>query len=102
MCVFIFIVFFFSSRRRHTRYWRDWSSDVCSSDLGVLDRGRTPSSSAADDPAPSAGYSATGERRLVGGCWRAGPAFWEIGRGSCGGRVEMSVVAVSLKKKQHL
>src|SRR3712207_8421093 len=29
MCVF----FFFSSRRRHTRYWRDWSSDVCSSDL---------------------------------------------------------------------
>src|SRR3712207_7359193 len=26
-------VFFFSSRRRHTRYWRDWSSDVCSSDL---------------------------------------------------------------------
>src|SRR3712207_1613870 len=28
--------FFFSSRRRHTRYWRDWSSDVCSSDLGVL------------------------------------------------------------------
>src|SRR3712207_8651364 len=30
MCAF----FFFSSRRRHTRYWRDWSSDVCSSDLG--------------------------------------------------------------------
>src|SRR3712207_7004310 len=26
--------FFFSGRRRHTRYWRDWSSDVCSSDLG--------------------------------------------------------------------
>src|SRR3712207_9202953 len=24
---------FFSSRRRHTKYWRDWSSDVCSSDL---------------------------------------------------------------------
>src|SRR3712207_9299342 len=31
--------FFFSSRRRHTRYWRDWSSDVCSSDLewGITD-----------------------------------------------------------------
>src|SRR3712207_8998306 len=29
-----FFFFFFSSRRRHTRYWRDWSSDVCSSDLG--------------------------------------------------------------------
>src|SRR2546429_9896156 len=27
------IVFFFSSRRRHTRCSRDWSSDVCSSDL---------------------------------------------------------------------
>src|SRR5437870_6587468 len=26
--------FFFSSRRRHTRWPRDWSSDVCSSDLG--------------------------------------------------------------------
>src|SRR5690606_41039139 len=28
-----YIVFFFSSRRRHTRFSRDWSSDVCSSDL---------------------------------------------------------------------
>src|SRR5690606_40469096 len=27
--------FFFSSRRRHTRFSRDWSSDVCSSDLLV-------------------------------------------------------------------
>src|SRR3712207_6855281 len=33
LCFFFF--FFFSSRRRHTRYWRDWSSDVCSSDLDV-------------------------------------------------------------------
>src|SRR3712207_5953386 len=31
LCIF----FFFSSRRRHTRYWRDWSSDVCSSDLSL-------------------------------------------------------------------
>src|SRR3712207_9009143 len=30
---YLSFVFFFSSRRRHTRYWRDWSSDVCSSDL---------------------------------------------------------------------
>src|SRR6266542_5509509 len=29
--------FFFSSRRRHTRCYRDWSSDVCSSDLGSSD-----------------------------------------------------------------
>src|SRR3712207_7430970 len=33
--MYLIDVFFFSSRRRHTRYWRDWSSDVCSSDLGL-------------------------------------------------------------------
>src|SRR5436853_2899422 len=32
VCFFFF--FFFSSRRRHTRCLSDWSSDVCSSDLG--------------------------------------------------------------------
>src|SRR5205809_4779013 len=30
--------FFFSSRRRHTRCSRDWSSDVCSSDLSTIGR----------------------------------------------------------------
>src|SRR5699024_11464292 len=30
----LYYFFFFSSRRRHTRSKRDWSSDVCSSDLG--------------------------------------------------------------------
>src|SRR5437870_8300423 len=38
--LFLFILFifffFFSSRRRHTRWPRDWSSDVCSSDLLLL------------------------------------------------------------------
>src|SRR2546428_3847613 len=29
------VIFFFSSRRRHTRSDRDWSSDVCSSDLSA-------------------------------------------------------------------
>src|SRR5690625_3048425 len=29
------LCFFFSSRRRHTRWPRDWSSDVCSSDLSL-------------------------------------------------------------------
>src|SRR5690606_40367532 len=32
-CCWLLIFFFFSSRRRHTRFSRDWSSDVCSSDL---------------------------------------------------------------------
>src|SRR5438067_5885650 len=35
VCVFFFYFFFFSSRRRHTRSKRDWSSDVCSSDLST-------------------------------------------------------------------
>src|SRR6266436_9471450 len=43
----LFCFFFFSSRRRHTRCSRDWSSDVCSSDLdgawfsSLPKRGRT-------------------------------------------------------------
>src|SRR3712207_7295019 len=53
-CVVRSMFFFFSSRRRHTRFWRDWSSDVCSSDLGgggevAVDRGRVPA--AATEPA---------------------------------------------------
>src|SRR3989475_9598705 len=35
-CVSCCFFFFFSSRRRHTRFDCDWSSDVCSSDLGFL------------------------------------------------------------------
>src|SRR5207247_5388147 len=35
---FLFSLFFFSSRRRHTRSTRDWSSDVCSSDLLRLEK----------------------------------------------------------------
>src|SRR5690606_4290872 len=33
--IFFAYIFFFSSRRRHTRFSRDWSSDVCSSDLAA-------------------------------------------------------------------
>src|SRR5690625_7034218 len=33
----MYCCFFFSSRRRHTRWPRDWSSDVCSSDLEIPD-----------------------------------------------------------------
>src|SRR5436309_11647869 len=56
---FVFFFFFFSSRRRHTRFSRDWSSDVCSSDLstlGACDDVRAPRALAAlaarhhDDP----------------------------------------------------
>src|SRR5690348_11368037 len=36
LCSCFVFFFFFSSRRRHTRWTGDWSSDVCSSDLGAL------------------------------------------------------------------
>src|SRR3989449_8236941 len=36
LCRPVFCFFFFSSRRRHTRCSRDWSSDVCSSDLRLV------------------------------------------------------------------
>src|SRR2546428_12686858 len=38
-CSWICFFFFFSSRRRHTRSDRDWSSDVCSSDLAAFAQG---------------------------------------------------------------
>src|SRR5699024_11828163 len=65
--------FFFSSRRRHTRSKRDWSSDVCSSDLGpvtldpqvgaaVREIADVPGESAgADGPGTSTGADGTGE-----------------------------------------
>src|SRR5207245_7893558 len=37
ICCYFYVFFFFSSRRAHTRFYRDWSSDVCSSDLGDID-----------------------------------------------------------------
>src|SRR2546429_6946513 len=38
ICLGSVFFFFFSSRRRHTRCSRDWSSDVCSSDLTARDQ----------------------------------------------------------------
>src|SRR5471030_353178 len=57
MLVFI-MFFFFSSRRRHTRCLSDWSSDVCSSDLGCADQlsgdQRAPAEA---KPCPNAGQN---------------------------------------------
>src|SRR5690606_39845045 len=50
--------FVFSSRRGHTRFSRDWSSDVCSSDLRVA----VPASSSA--PATSPSSSARGSKHM--------------------------------------
>src|SRR5215469_763821 len=59
------IIFFFSSRRRHTRSLRDWSSDVCSSDLGDPRRTRTILSCC---PATFALGSGSEERRVGKEC----------------------------------
>src|SRR5206468_7511424 len=63
-CLFVvwFICFFFfSSRRRHTRSDRDWSSDVCSSDLRGGDR--TGLRRLAPVPRPAARAEAPGQAR---------------------------------------
>src|SRR5687768_18336337 len=46
------IFFFFSSRRRHTRCSRDWSSDVCSSDLVAICRLKRVAADMRDDVTP--------------------------------------------------
>src|SRR5215210_9036606 len=70
--------FFFSSRRRHTRYIGDWSSDVCSSDLGDGGRGHgrdgraaRPGLRARRRAVPVDGGSPHGDRHGGGGMKRA-------------------------------
>src|SRR5207249_7861600 len=61
------LVFFFSSRRRHTRSKRDWSSDVCSSDLtGSPKRLVTPWRVITRGPAPERARRGRSEERRVG------------------------------------
>src|SRR6266487_5043631 len=57
--------FFFSSRRRHTRWTGDWSSDVCSSDLASYVRPRLNDESAAA-VVMTGGSGARSEERRVG------------------------------------
>src|SRR5207237_7105976 len=61
VCV-VFISFFFSSRRRHTRFKCDWSSDVCSSDL--RDLGDTLTVRIAEVTSPRAERARRHERAL--------------------------------------
>src|SRR5204863_6800755 len=85
--------FFFSSRRRHTRSLRDWSSDVCSSDLLARPRGhsycRSERAMIVDYALPRRRHSRRSLLALSGSMNdRAGvqvttPAPREIGRASC-------------------
>src|SRR3712207_9103981 len=91
-------VFFLSSRRRHTRYWRDWSSDVCSSDLRRGGGGPCPCRRRGGGAERDAGRR--GDRRqrgAAGARCHLRPAGPEIGRASCRDRVSISAVAASFK-----
>src|SRR5207249_9553402 len=65
---FFFFFFFFSSRRRHTRSKRDWSSDVCSSDLISNDSGLNLTFDPSGVLNPNFGYATNtrSEERRVG------------------------------------
>src|SRR2546430_1143909 len=57
------IMFFFSSRRRHTRFDCDWSSDVCSSDLGNAPAAAPPAPGSGTEPLPPASAGPRRSRR---------------------------------------
>src|SRR5207245_7372678 len=90
------LFFFFSSRRQHTRCYRDWSSYMCSSDLntsaGKLAKGDGLMSKVIlVNPAnASVGYSVITPRWLfvIAG---ATPTNLEIGRASCRERIEIFI-----------
>src|SRR5690349_24618181 len=91
-----FFFFFFSSRRRHTRSLRDWSSDVCSSDLAPKIVSDLARSHCGPSPLRSQDQIAANAHKQRA---KQSPSH-EIGRASCRERVYISVVAVSLKKKK--
>src|SRR5436305_4434730 len=103
------LVFFFSSRRRHTRCGRDWSSDVCSSDLIVYSRsGGKDRLARLYQPAGSGPFPAV--LQVHGGAWNnkdrtdgqnTALDLCEIGRASCRERVEITVGGSALKKKTN-
>src|SRR5690606_39877106 len=98
-------LFFFSSRRRHTRFSRDWSSDVCSSDLasGDTDVARIMARGGGASGRPAQAREGAFRSDLVAiavgvvrGLGLAGHPFdrfeRQIGRASCRERAWMRVV----------
>src|SRR5690606_39741858 len=77
--------FFFSSRRRHTRFSRDWSSDVCSSDLPgpALRCSRRPDISGARTAADHRLLASGGRGAAAHGAGGARPARHGAGTEPC-------------------
>src|SRR5690606_39540630 len=96
------LCFFFSSRRRHTRFSRDWSSDVCSSDLGAHYKfditGPDGTRRAKADPMARASEVPPFNNSVV----TTSTHRWsdEIGRASCRERVETTVVGGAVKQNE--
>src|SRR5438270_12782515 len=86
------MLFFFSSRRRHTRFDCDWSSDVCSSDLA---------DEAGAAAAAHGGSAGPGPVRITLNINGQARTAEEIGRASCRERVEIWDAAGSLKRKEY-
>src|SRR5437660_2300133 len=94
--LFFFVFFFFSSRRRHTRWPRDWSSDVCSSDLAFKVFAGIVFPHLGAVLKAQVGDVQRSDRTDA----RSARAQREIGRASCRERVEISGGAGALKKKK--
>src|SRR5205807_4497713 len=108
----ILYIFFFSSRRRHTRLQGDWSSDVCSSDLGARGRNEPPGPDAviarmgenAFRELESAGGDALDAELYVSeliGAWWGHYHGLEIGRASCRERVRILAVGRGKIRKAY-
>src|SRR5437762_9817114 len=97
------LFFFFSSRRRHTRYIGDWSSDVCSSDL-FSKLVQTPEYKDYMEKQALKPIFLTGKDMVQfleeDGSLNKQLMTEEIGRASCRERVEISVGAGGVKKKR--
>src|SRR5690349_22357593 len=101
--IWSFRAFFFSSRRRHTRSLRDWSSDVCSSDLQARP--------GEDDVEPVARCFSLIEHRIIGHRIGARDEDHHVGRDVVqrsestrlnSSHVEISYAVFCLKKKNDV
>src|SRR5215475_7304103 len=96
--MFFSFFFFFSSRRRHTRFSRDWSSDVCSSDLDGYGwkrcaRGRIERLTAGDRIGRECGVDAS-DQRLLGARGESEPQRVRVGNAP--GGIFLDAVDVAL------